>query len=134
MPEDNLALFRRCFDAYNRRDVEALVRDLDPRVAWHPALEAMLGGEATVYRGHDGVRRIFDIVGEAFTDFRAEAFDVRDLGDRIVGTGRLSAVGKGSGVGIESPFGLVFDIAGGQVTKVRTYLDPAEALRAAGVE
>ena len=46
-------------DAYNCWRVEPLLQHLDPKVEWRPALLVLLEGEATVYRGHDGVRRMF---------------------------------------------------------------------------
>jgi hypothetical protein len=54
MSQENVERFKRGIEAYNRRDVEALLQELDPEVEWYPALEVLLGGEATVYRGHDG--------------------------------------------------------------------------------
>ena len=40
--------------SFNRRDIEAWLEDLDPEVELHGALFALLGGEATVFRGHEG--------------------------------------------------------------------------------
>jgi hypothetical protein len=50
--------FQAWAEAYSRRDVEALLRDLDPEVEWHSALLIPFGGEATVSRGYDGVREV----------------------------------------------------------------------------
>ena len=44
----------RGVEAYDLRDIDALLEDLDPDVEWHPVLQVLLGGEATVYRGHRG--------------------------------------------------------------------------------
>ena len=56
MSQENVEAFKRWIDAYNRQDVEAMVEEMDPEVEYHPVLPMLLGGEATVYRGHDGVR------------------------------------------------------------------------------
>ena len=42
MSEENAELLRRAVDAYNRRDVDALLRELDPQVQWLPALPGLL--------------------------------------------------------------------------------------------
>ena len=59
MSAENAELLRRAVEAYNRRDIEALVAELDPEVEWHPALPGPLEGAATIYRGHDGIAEMF---------------------------------------------------------------------------
>ena len=49
-------IVRRVADAYNRRDVGAMLDELHPEIEWYPWLQVQLGGGATVYRGHQGVR------------------------------------------------------------------------------
>jgi hypothetical protein len=74
--------FRRGIDAYNRGEVEAVVQEHDPDVEWHPALLQLLGGEATVYRGHEGTREMMRDAAEAFAELHFEVLEIRDLGDR----------------------------------------------------
>ena len=57
MSQENVEIVRRVSDAYNRRDVEAMLDELHPDIEWHPWLQIQLGGGATVYRGHQGVRK-----------------------------------------------------------------------------
>jgi ketosteroid isomerase-like protein len=59
--------------------------------------------------------------------------EIRDLGDRIVAVGWLRGRGKGSGVEVETPVAYVVDVRGHKAIRVRTYLDPKEALEAAGL-
>jgi hypothetical protein len=56
----------------------------------------LLGGEQTVFRGHDGVRQMLRDLNEAFGKIRIEISEIRDLGDRLVAIGRYRAVGKAS--------------------------------------
>jgi ketosteroid isomerase-like protein len=133
MSEENVEAFRRGIDAYNRRDVEALVEVHDPEVEWHPVLQVLLGGEATVYRGHDGVREFVRDLDDAFAEVHIEIAEIRDLGDRLVASGHLHARGKASGAETESPIAWVVDFKSGKVTRVLSYLDPKEALEAAGL-
>ena len=62
MSEENVESFKRGTEAYNRRDLDELLKTLDPEVEWHSALLIPFGGAATVSRGHDGVRVLLDEV------------------------------------------------------------------------
>ena len=49
-------------------------------------------------------------------------------------TGPRSLINRrGSGVPVESAWGGIYDIRGGEVSRIRTFLDHGEALRAAGL-
>ncbi len=133
MSQENLEAFKRAVEAYNRRDVEALLRELEPEVEWHPALEVLLGGETTVYRGHEGVRELLRATDETLGEIHVEFSEIQDLGDRIVAIGLLRTRGKESGAETESPVGYVAELKDGKTIQIRTYLDPKEALEAAGL-
>jgi len=134
MSEENVEAFKRGIEAYNRGDVEALVAVHDPEVEWHPVLQVLLGGEATVYRGHKGVRELIRDIDEAFAEAPLEIVEIRDLGDQVLAIGRLRARGKASGADTESPIGFLADFKNAKLTRVLSYLDPKEALQAAGLE
>src|SRR4051794_40074126 len=133
MSQENVEIFKRAFDAINRRDAEALVAELDPEVEWHPAILMAIGGKQTVFRGHEGIREWLRDLYEILSEFRAEYREIRDLGDRTVATGRVRARGRASEVEIESPHGTVVEFKNGKAIRIRTYLDPKEALEAAGL-
>jgi ketosteroid isomerase-like protein len=133
MSQENVEAYRRWLDAYNRRDVEAMIEGLDPEVEYHPALPMLLGGVATVYRGHEGVRSLFGEIYDSFDEIHTEYSEVRDLGDRVVAIGRIRMRGRGSGAETESPAGSIVDFKDGKGIRIRTFLDPQEALEAAGL-
>jgi ketosteroid isomerase-like protein len=97
-----------------------------------PVLEVLLGGEATVYRGYQGIRDLFRDVDAAFAEFHVEVAEIRDLGDRVVAAGRMRARGKASGAETDSAVGYLVDFRNGKALRVRTFLDPSEALEAVG--
>ena len=133
MSRENVEAFRRGFEAYNRRDIEALLEELDPEVEWHPALEAALGGGAAVYRGHEGVRELIRTTDEGFGEIHVKFSKILDVGGRIVATGLVRIRGKESGAETESPVGFVADLRDRKAIRIWTYLDPQEALEAAGL-
>ena len=133
MSRENVEVVRRVSDAYNRRDVEAMLDELHPEIEWYPWLQVQLGGGATVYRGHEGVRDGVRDGEDAFSEVRAELSEVRDLGERAVAIGHLRGRGKESGALTESELAWIVEFQGGKVIRVREYLDPKEALEAAGL-
>ena len=130
MSEENVEAYKRAVEAANRRDIEALLEGLDPEVAWYPAVVGM-GSE--VYRGTDGIRELFADRDETIPDAFFEVFEIRDLGDRLLSFGRLRAHGSESGAPTEVPFSQLVDFRNGKATVLRTFLDPKEALEAAGL-
>jgi ketosteroid isomerase-like protein len=128
MSQENVETFKRAIDAYNSRDIEAVVEEVDPEVEWRPAW-----GEAAVYRGHEGVRKLFRELDDVLDELHLEYSETRDLGDRVVAIGRVRMRGRGSGAETESPLATVVDLKNGKAIRVRTYLNPREALEAAGL-
>ena len=126
-----------------RRGIELWDRDeLEPYLAlfeefagedfeFHPVIAQAVEGERRIYRGIDGVRR-FWMDSHAVFDLRFGETEIRDLGDRLVVLGQVSATGRGSGLDIETPFAMVVDYEGERRTRIVQYLDHDEALEAAG--
>jgi ketosteroid isomerase-like protein len=133
MSQENVEAFKRIADANNRRDVEAMLAELDPEVEWQSAVLGSLGDETTVHRGHDGIREMLRDLYEAFSEFHVQFLEIRDLGDRIVAIGRWITRGEESGVETSPPLASVMDFRNGKALRVRSYLDPKEALEASGL-
>ena len=55
MSQENVELFRRSLDAFNRGDVEAWLATIHPDVTFAPIRASVEGA----YRGHAGIRRFF---------------------------------------------------------------------------
>jgi ketosteroid isomerase-like protein len=110
-----------------------MLGELDAEVEWHSAILRSLGGEATVHRGHDGVREMLRDLYEAFSEFQVEFTEIRDLGDRIVAIGRWITRGEESGVETAPPLAAVVEFNNGKAIRVRSYLDPEDALEAVGL-
>ena len=133
MSRENVEAFKRVFEAGDRRDFEAIVEALDPAVELHPAMSVLLGGEATVYRGHEGVREYLQERGEVFAEWHHEVSEIRDLGERVVAIGRVRAQGMESGAETVSPFGYLVEFKDGKAIRIWSYMKAEEALEAAGL-
>ena len=133
MSEENVEAYKRGLDAFNRRDVEAMMAELDPEIVMHLALPAMFEGEAAALHGHDECREFVRNLDEAFAEFQVEISEIRDLGERLVTIGHLRGRGKVSGAEVDSPVGYVVEFRNGKALHYRDYFDPKDALAAAGV-
>jgi ketosteroid isomerase-like protein len=131
MSEENTELLKRAVDAYNRRDLEALLSELDPDVEWRPALPGLLGAEAPTYRGHEGIAEMLRDLYEVLDLIHFDYTEVRDLGDRVIAIGHIRTRGKASGVETEAPYANVADVENGKGIRIQGYLDVDEALEAA---
>ena len=131
MSQENVDTFKRAADAYNRHDVDALLRELHPEVEWRSAILMPLGREARVHRGHEGVREGLRVVYETLAEFHVEYSEIRDLSDRIVGIGRVRMRDRQSGVETEAPLVSVTDVKNGKGIRVWNFVDPQDAHEAA---
>jgi ketosteroid isomerase-like protein len=130
MPQDNLELARRVFDAGRGGDVEAVLS------ACHPEIELHLRGpvgEPVHYKGHEGVRQMLRDMAASWQSVESIGEDFREVGGRIVVLGRQRNVGRASGVAVETARGWLIDLVDGKAVAVRTYDSPQEALEAAGL-
>jgi len=132
MSPANGEAFKRAIEAYNRRNVEALLRELDTEIEWRPVLPVVLGGDATVYRGHEGVRQLLRDLDEVLAERHLDFSEIREAGDQVVAIGSLRIRGKSSGALSESPFGCVAELKNGKLTRIQTCLDPSDALEHLG--
>src|SRR5436190_17119303 len=110
MSQENVEAFRRGIEAINSQDVQALLPLLDPAIEWHMAIQALVGGEAAVYHGHDGVREYFRDMDGAFAKVELDYPDIRDLGERVLALGSFRVRGRESGAELESPAGALLDV------------------------
>ena len=133
MSQENVEAFKRGLDAYNRLDLEAMVEGVYPEIEWQPGTLTGLGGEAAVYRGHEGLREgNARPATEAMGESRLEYPEIRDLGDRIVGIGRVCARGRESKAETDSPTPRRSDFKNGRAIRVWLRLRPEGSPRSCG--
>jgi ketosteroid isomerase-like protein len=130
MPPENVEVATQAIDAFNGGNVGAFAALTTPDFEWSPSMVAIEGG---IYRGRTGIENYFGTLDNAWEKFQILRDEFRDLGDLVIMLGRLEGLGKGSGVPVDSPLGMVFDFRGGAISQIRGFLDHAEALEAAGL-
>jgi len=125
MSQENVETVRRSFEAFNARDVDALVDLSTPDSEWLP-FRAQL--EGMVYRGHEGIRRFVGDMDDDWEGFRIDPVDFHDRDERVAVVGRVTALGRGSSVEIDSRAGFVFELRDARICRLVSYSDPDAAL------
>jgi ketosteroid isomerase-like protein len=130
MSQANVEVATQAIEAFNETDVRAFVVLTTPDFEWSPSMVAI---EGTIFRGREGIERYFQSLGGAWEKFHIHRGRFRAAEDLVVMLGRLEGRGVGSGVPVDASLGMVFDFRGGLISRIRGYLDHAEALEAAGL-
>jgi len=120
-------------DAYQRDDFDSWLATIDPAIEWQAlAIDRVAEGAEGVYRGHEGMRRLWQFLREF--NVEAEAQELRDVGDdRVVWLGRFRIRGPSSGIVFEAPVGYVITVRNGKAVRIIDYLSHEEALKAVGL-
>jgi ketosteroid isomerase-like protein len=133
MSEENVATVRRAAEAMITGDVATALGALDPGIEWH----ATVGGidEGRVYRGPEEVAEAFADYFETWEriDLRAEEY-LDAGGDDVVVLWHEVAKGRESGIVVETDTATINTVRNGKLVRVRSFMDRAEALAAAGLD
>jgi ketosteroid isomerase-like protein len=120
----NLDLVKRSYEAFAQGDLDGVLGDMHPDIAWHQAQGLPHGGD---YHGLDAVRtNIFDPLDAEWWDgFTADPDEFIDAGEQVVVVGRYRGTAKQSRKTLDVPFVHIWTVADGQAIRFRQYLDTA---------
>ena len=126
---------RLAVEAYNRRDLDAVV------VGWHPEFEYHTGREwaqsglvEPCYRGPEGYRKYVATTSEVWgPDNHIEPVELIDLGERLVLLASVPMRAQASGIQLTEAFALVSTLKDGKFVRHQEYYDHDQALEAAGL-
>lgn len=122
-------------EAYNRRDLDAVVIAYQPDLEYYPYREFV---EAALtepcYHGPAGYRSYiastYDVWG---TEVRLEPTELIDLGDQFVLLADMPMRAQASGIPLAQTYAGVSTLKNGRVILQRDFLDPEEALALVGL-
>jgi ketosteroid isomerase-like protein len=123
MSQQDVQTVREGYEAFNRKDIPAVLERFDPQVEWfEPG-----GGRAPAgtFRGAQAVaEQVFSTIPENFEEFGAEAESFMDAGEHVVVIGRFRGRSKG-GAALDAPFVHVWKMRNGKAARFDNYVDAA---------
>jgi ketosteroid isomerase-like protein len=123
--EQAVRLARAYVDAYNRRELEAMIALMDEQVVSYPS--RMFGTRENV--GHEGVRAWWQAMVDSGRWYEVAIKDVRRLEpDRVAVLGEIFDQGEPL-----SPWGVVVRVRNGLIVESRSYLSDEELLDEVGL-
>ena len=126
MISENVERMRIGYEAFQRRDIEAILALLDPAVVIEEA-----GPDAETRHGHAGMRAFLESFLEPWDYFAIEGLEFTELGDEIVAAVSWRAGGHHSGLEIDTTIYMVWTMRAGKGARLRIFFDHDEAFRAA---
>jgi ketosteroid isomerase-like protein len=131
--KESVALVWRAREAFNRRDLRELAELSHDDLEFVSVLTAVDAAGGT-YHGPGAWASYFARMDDSWENWKVEDFRVFDAGDdRVAAVFRLVGTGKSSGARVERSVGVAYQIRDGKIWRLRSYLDPGEALEAVGL-
>ena len=128
MSQENVEIVRAFYAAYNRGDLDAVLKDLAPdfTLDWSRAM----GPQRGVY-GTDRVRQFFDDFAEIFEQ-RVEPDEFINVGEHVV-VPQTGYIRGRDGIEATARITLVWTIRDGAIVRLSMYQERQDALEAAGL-
>jgi ketosteroid isomerase-like protein len=132
MSQENVEIVRAGWDAWNRGDMPAVFRHLDPDAVWDTS--HFHDWPESSYHGIEGVERFLTEWRDVWDGLEIEVEDVRAAPDgRVVSLILQRGHGRNSGLAMEMKSAQIATLRNGKVTRIDNYEHRAEALEAAGL-
>jgi ketosteroid isomerase-like protein len=131
MSQENVELVHRAYEAFNQRDLDALLALCDPDVEFILFIMQVEGGRP--YRGHAGVRSWSERLLDVYPDFSVDLEEVRDLGDLTLAQVRMRGHGVESDAPMDQTIWQIAELRQGKVVWWRFVGTETEALEAVGL-
>jgi uncharacterized protein len=131
MSEENVEIVQRLSELLERRDWRGMTDLLDPNVELHGTVGGLEEGK--ILRGLSQISQAFETEDdEVWDEHRIEPQEFIDAGDRVVVLQREYQRSK-SGAEVVIDTAAILDLRDGRVVRMQGYMNPAEALEAAGL-
>ena len=132
MSDTPLDVARRGYACWAAGDYDGMLELTTPDFEFVPAIAAAVEGGSI--KGHDDFRRFFADLDETWETFRISADEICEVGGRVMGTGRLTAKGRGSELELDQPIYTVLWFRGDRIERMQSFLGREDAEAAAANE
>ena len=132
MSQDSVEIVNKAFAAFDRGDVEGILRLCDEDTVVTQPRE--LPGISRERRGLRGVVKALPIWPEQWDDNRSELLKIAAApGGKVFVTTRTRGRGKQCGVEVEMAFSFVFTVRDSKISEWRLFVQEDQAFEAAGL-
>jgi ketosteroid isomerase-like protein len=128
MSQANVEIVRRSNEAFERGDISAAMRAVDPDLVTHRVYP-----DGRTFHGREGFLDAVTDWVESFAEYGFTAEQYRDADDRVLVRFRQWGRGETSAVAVEGPVWVLYTLAEGKITHLGIYNDEAQAVEAAGL-
>jgi ketosteroid isomerase-like protein len=115
---------RAVIDAYNARDMNAMMARFHEGVVWHTTPGFLWPGP---YRGREAVRGLFEHWWQGWDTGHADTKDLVEHGDSVMVSADVHGRSAGDGLDVHVALNWVFHVREGLIDLVRSYGSPEEA-------
>jgi uncharacterized protein len=129
MSKANVDVVRPIHDGWARGDFGAWQHIISTDFEFQQRRDAVEPGTLHGAAVGGAVRKIFEV----YADYRIEAEEYIDAGEKVVVVGRKRGIARASGMQLDAPEGYVWTVRGGAVVRLEVYPDGHEALAAVGL-
>ena len=129
MPEENVEVVRRMYQASHGGNAEDALAFYDPNVV----VDASVRMDGGIGRGRDELAQIVSGWTDAFDAWSDDIEEMRDLGDTVLVVSTQRGIAKRSGVEVHARYALLYEVRRETITRLTMFADVAEALKAAGL-
>jgi ketosteroid isomerase-like protein len=132
MSQENVEVVRESFEAAKRKDAEAMAALCDPEVEFVSFPTVV---EEVTYHGKDGWQTYLSRMSETWEEWRLEDLEIFQADEEhLASTFRVVGRGRKSGARTELRVGVTYTFRDGKIWRMRSYLEPGDALKAVGLE
>jgi ketosteroid isomerase-like protein len=126
MPPSDLALVKRLYECFDRRDKGCLVELCDERMELFPVVTAQAVGRDAPYRGRAGLRDYLADVAQVWEELRISPNEVEARGEFILVLGRVYARNRELGIR-DVPVAWIWQVRDDRFIRGEVFPDPEQA-------
>jgi ketosteroid isomerase-like protein len=127
MSDPRLALVKRLYDSFNRRDESSIVELCDEELEFFPVVTAEALGRHAPYSGSAGLHDYLADVAQVWEELQITPSEVERRGDRLLVLGRAYARSRDLGIR-DLPVAWIWELRDGRFVRGEVFPDPDQAI------
>lgn len=127
MTPSHLALVKRLYECFNRRDEACMVELCDETMEFFPVVTAEAVGRDAPYKGEAGLRDYLADVANVWEELQISPAEVEARGDRLLVRGRVYARSRELGIR-DVPVAWIWRVRDGRFVRGEVFPNPEDAV------